>query len=242
MKLAASITFIFAVPCLILAAPKADPSIDRLLKKLPPTEKLVKRGAQIDPAANDPIARDMLSAAEAQKFGRALSLSRRLCKKYPRSAPAHCIRGILAFSQNRFAEAAGSYRATIAIEPRITLAYLGLGAAEAAQNHYAAALSSYQKSTQLEPKAEIGWLGSSVCAEKLGRRQDSVVWAKKATTVAPSSFLAWLQLARAEKAAGHDQAALKALARSNNLRRSTRATRGQTPDRSRNEGRALKQR
>src|SRR2546421_9774336 len=82
----------------VLAQPGAlaqDSSIDRLLNKLPPPEKLVKPSAQRaieqpDPAFKDPIGRQLYQALVTQNFPQALNLSRKLTERYPRSAASQC--------------------------------------------------------------------------------------------------------------------------------------------------------
>src|SRR4051812_36562735 len=188
-------------------ASAADPSIERLLGKLPPPEKFV------DPAQNDPLAKQMFAAAKAQNFGTALEASRRLANKYPRSLGAQAFHGLLAVSLRRFPEASAAYRKALAIRSDFAPAYVGLALAELAQKHFREALSNFQKITKVAPKADVGWIGSSACAEKLGMRQDSLAYARRATVVAPRSAGAWYQLARAEDLFGDKQAAGKALAR-----------------------------
>jgi len=190
----------------------ADPSIDRLLGKLPAPEKFV------DPARNDPLAQQMFAAAKAQNFGIALDASRRLTKKYPKSLGAHVYHGLLAVALRRFPEGSAAYHKALSIRSDFWPAYIGLGLCEAAQNHFREALSDFQHATKVAPKADVGWIGSSVCAAKLGMRQDSLAYARRATVVAPTSAGAWYQLARAEELSGDKQAAGKALARANRLR------------------------
>jgi tetratricopeptide (TPR) repeat protein len=197
-----------------------DPSIDRLLQKLPPPEKIVRRGMETDPASVDPIAKEMFAAAKARKLERALALSRRLAQRYPNSSGASFVHGLFALSQQRFPEAEAAYRNAIAKQPKSAIAYVGLGVSEAGQQHYAAALSTFQKVTKMEPKAEVGWIAASECASKLGRQQDSVSYAKNATNIAPNSFFAWSQLAAAQRGAGDRRAAAKAQTRANQLHRS----------------------
>src|SRR5690242_8208630 len=100
---------LFLVGCLFLVsavatgqpAPGQDPSIDRLLSKLPPPEKLgkppVQQALQLDdPAAKDPIVKQIVQAEQARNFQQALNLSRKLTERYPRSPVAYSLRGILA--------------------------------------------------------------------------------------------------------------------------------------------------
>jgi tetratricopeptide (TPR) repeat protein len=192
----------------------ADPSIDRLLGKLPPPEKFV------DPAQNDPLAKQMLAATKARNLGAALEASRRLANKYPKSLGAQGTHGLIALAARRFPEAAAAYRKALSIRSDFPGAYVGLALAEISQGHFREALSNFQQITRVAPKADIGWIGSSACAEKLGQRQQSLAFARRATVAAPSSASAWYQLAREEGLFGDKQTAAKALARANQLQKS----------------------
>src|SRR2546421_330356 len=108
-----------------------DASIDRLLNKLPPPEKLVKPSAkraieQPDPAFKDPIGRQLYQALVTQNFPQALNLSRELTTRYPCSATSQCLRGSLALDFHRFSEASSCFRAATNIQPKFALAYYGL--------------------------------------------------------------------------------------------------------------------
>lgn len=184
----------------------ADPSINRLLSKLPPPEKFV------DPAQNDPLTKQVVAAAKANNLGTALEAARRLAKKYPKSVGANAVHGLIALAVHRFPEASAAYRKALSIRPGFAPGYIGVALAEASQNHFREALSNFQQLTRLAPQADIGWIGSSACAEKLGMRQESLKYARRATVVAPASAGAWYQLAREEGLFGDKQVAAKALA------------------------------
>ena len=204
---------VFAAVVVTSAVAAQDPSIDRLLSKLPPPEKFV------DPAIRDPLAKQMAAAVKAHNFGTALDASRRLADRYPKSLGAQMVHGALARSLRRFPEASAAYHKALSIRPDFAAAYVSLGLTEASQQHLRAALSDFQQVTRLAPKADIGWIGSSACAEKLGRRQESVEYARRAATVAPSSAGAWYQLAREESLFGNKQASANALTRANRLQK-----------------------
>ena len=193
----------------------ADPSIDRLLGKLPPPEKFV------DPAMSDPLTKQIEAAAKAQNFGNALNAARQLAKRYPKSLGAQMVYGMAALSMRRFPEAAGAYRKALAIRPGLAVAYVGLGLTEASQQRFGAALSNFRQVTRLAPQAEVGWIGASVCAEQLGRRQESLEYARRATVVAPFSAGAWYQLAREEGISGNKTASAEAMSRANKLLKKT---------------------
>ena len=201
-----------------------DASVDQLIKKLPPPERVAQSAIAIDPALRDPLAKQIVDSAKAMNFGTAYALSQKLASRYPKSAAAHCLQGSFALMMHKFKEAAAAYHRALVYQPNFAVAYLGLGASELAQNNFSAAMSDYRQVTRLAPKSEIGYVALSVCDEKMGRRSESLNYARQATTVAPSSALAWYQLSREENLSGNKSAAQKDLARANDLRRRTSKT------------------
>ena len=204
--------------CALFAAPfihAQDASVDRLIKKLPPPEKIV----QADPASRDPLARKIVDALKASNFGNAYAMSQKLAARYPKSAAAHSLHGQLALALRRYPQASGAFQKAVSIQPNNAFAYVGLALSEAAQNHVRAAMSNFRQVTRLYPQAEIGWIGLSACAEQLGRKGESLNYARRATAVAPSSFAAWLQLAHAEGISGNRRASADALARAKEIQR-----------------------
>jgi tetratricopeptide (TPR) repeat protein len=196
-----------------------DASVDQLIKKLPPPERVAQSAVALDPALRDPLAKQVVESAKAMNFGNAYTLSQKLANRYPKSAIAQCLHGRFALTMRKFPEAAAAYRKAITLQPNLALAYLGHGASEAGQQNFNAALSDYHQVTRLAPKADIGWVALSLCEEKMGRKHESLDYARQATTAAPASALAWYQLSREEGISGNKPAAEKALARANQLHR-----------------------
>ena len=193
-----------------------DASLDKLFSKLPPPEKLgkppVRRAMeQPDPAYKDPMGRQIFQAIQMYNWPQALNLSRKLTERYPRSAASQCLRGALAFDLRQFAEASSCFRAATNIQPKLALAHFCLAYVDIAQDHYAAAIPHLQRVAELEPQAFISYYALSECTRRLGRKQESLDYAKKATARGGSIAYAWLQLARAEKAIGHNEATLDAI-------------------------------
>ena len=212
---------IFIIAALLVALGPArlvtaeDASIDKLISKLPPPEKVVKA----EPASSDPSAKRIVDAVKGMNFGNAYAMSQKLVARYPQSADAHLLHGQLALLMRRYPEASDAFHKAISIQPNLAFAYVGLALSEASQNHINAALSNFRQITRLYPYTDVGWIGMSACAEKLGRKGDCLEYARRATVVSPSSFTAWLQLSRAEGVSGNRQASANALARANELKR-----------------------
>ena len=195
-----------------------DASIDQLLKRLPPPEKLVKPSVQRaveqpDPALRDSMANDILTVWRNGSIPRALELSRTLVKRYPRSAGAQCLRGVLALDLHQYGEAAAAFRQSIALRPGFALSHFGLAVVEAVQGRFSSAMPHLLQLARLEPNSPVVWEALSDCAQRLGRREESLTYARRATTVAPARISTWLQLARAENALGHTDGTLSALTR-----------------------------
>lgn len=199
-----------------------EPSIDRLLAKLPPPEKfkrppLERALEQEDPALDDPMVNNIASAARSGSYKRAMDATRKLIARHPHSPGAYCLMGALAFLARQYGEASANFRRALAERPRYSLAYYGLAAVELDQNHFAAAIPPLQQFVNLEPQNTNAWLILCDCAHHLGRKEDSANYARRATATAPSSAITWLHLARAERALGHAQQTIAAVARAADL-------------------------
>src|SRR5947207_9807295 len=125
-----AIAGIFLGCALLIVSPAnaQDASIDRLLSKLPPPEKIAKPNPQKalqqnDPAEKDPLVKQIIKAELTRNFPRALGYSRTLVERYPRSAGAQCLRGFLALALRQYGEASAALRASITLRPNLALAH-----------------------------------------------------------------------------------------------------------------------
>lgn len=194
----------------------ADASIDQLLKRLPPPEKLVKPSVeravkQPDPALRDSMVDEIFRIWENGNTSRALELSRTLVNRYPRSAGAHCLHGVLALDLHQYGEAGAAFRQSVTFDPSFALSHFGLAAVEVMQGHFSAAIPHLLQLGRLEPNSPVVWELLSDCALRVGHKEESVSYARRATAVAPAATDTWLHLARAEHALGHSEGTLNAL-------------------------------
>jgi tetratricopeptide (TPR) repeat protein len=199
-----------------------EPSIDRLLNKLPPPEKFQKSPLeralrQEDPALNDPLMNEIASAAGNRSYTRAMTLTQKLIARYPHSPGAYCLQGILAYVTRQYAVASSNFRQALKERPSYSFAYFGLAAVELDQDHFGAALPYLQQFTKLEPNSTTAWVTLSFCARRLGKNDEAARSARRAIALSPSSVDAWIQLARAERGLGHTLPAIAALARASQL-------------------------
>lgn len=195
-----------------------EPSIDRLLRKLPPPEKLAgpKMGQAMppnDPAAKDPMGQRAIRAANLGHFRVALDLCRQLIARYPNSFGAHCLLGMVAWEAQQFREAQSAFRRAVAINPKAAFGHFGLVLVEASQGHYAAAIPHLQQLAKLQPNEPIIYYRLSETAWNAGHDREALEYAQKTAALAPSEWVAWAQVARASYSLGDKTAAVKAMAR-----------------------------
>lgn len=209
--------FFCVVLLLALGRPNAhaaDSEIDRLLKKLPPPEKLVTLNAHVlranDPALRDPVVKQIEAAVKAKQSKRALELSRQLAAHYPSSTAAHYYAGYFAKEEKRYPESSAAFRRAVALQPQFVLGHYSLAFVEWQQGHFSTALQHMREVTKLEPRAAAGWAVLSMCAEMVGSREESVVAARHLVVLAPRQTAAWVRLAMAEKSVGNHNAAVQA--------------------------------
>jgi tetratricopeptide (TPR) repeat protein len=188
-----------------------DASIDRLLNKLPPPEKLIKPSVQKaleqpDAALKDSLVTEIVRAAMTRNFSQVLNLSRKLTERYPRSAGALCLRGVISYDLRQYGEASASFRTAAEIQPAFAFAHFGMAAVQVVQGHYASAIPHLQRVTELEPKAAVVYYYLSDCMLRAARKQESADYARKAAALPPADVDMWVQLAKAEKALGHSEA------------------------------------
>jgi len=191
-----------------------DPDVERLLKKLPPPEKLVHADERIlrvnDPAINDPLVKQILAASKANQIKRGLDLSQQLTKHFPSSVLANCFVGYFQLELRRDGDASTAFRKALAIQPHFVLAHFYLGMAEWHQGHVRAALPHFREITKLEPRAAGGWAALSMAAEDSGERMEALSAARKLVELAPQHPAAWVRLALAEQNVGNSGAAVQA--------------------------------
>jgi len=212
---------LFSTVFLLLVRPNAsaapDSEIDRLLKKLPPPEKLVKRNEHVvhvtDPAMRDPLVKQIDAASNAKQPKRALELSRQLAARYPSSAAAHYYTGYFASETKQYPESSAAFRRALAIQPQLVLCHFSLAFVEWRQGHHSEALSHMRQVTKLEPRAAAGWAVLSLCAEMTGNFEESVVAARHLVALDPRQPASWVRLAFAEKNVGNYNAAVQAMNR-----------------------------
>lgn len=199
-----------------------EPSIDSLLKKLPPPEKILKNPAQRvlqqeDPAFQSPTGKNLAAAMKRKNYFEAVSASHHLTLLYPNSASVLSVDAALLLVTRQLVPARKDLERAVVLQPKFGYAWFLLGTVQAAQQQIPAALGSYQKFAALTPNSAVPFIMLSACEGRLGRKAESVAHAKKATVLAPALVYAWVELARAEKALGHPTESLAALARAADL-------------------------
>src|ERR1051325_3480055 len=134
-----------------------DASINKLLGKLPPPEKIIKPSAQQparerDPVVDDPLFVYAFSAAYLGDLPQARFYSRKLSEKYPQSEIAEILCGEFAYRQHYYDEASKAFRRATNLAPRDAYAWMELAKAENSLGHTAATVNALSKAADISPK------------------------------------------------------------------------------------------
>jgi tetratricopeptide (TPR) repeat protein len=190
-----------------------DASINRLLKKLPPPEKLVKQSASqpsqaADPALKDPLLTYTIAAAMMRNFSQARLYSRKLSERFPRSAVAAILWGNCAYHARYYAEAAGAIRKALALAPRDAYTWMDLAIVENAMGHVAAALNAMVKAAEMSPNDGdlAAVLGFSYI--NLNRIPQAIPPLQRAAKLLPKDYLVQSQLGYCLLVTGKTNAAI----------------------------------
>jgi tetratricopeptide (TPR) repeat protein len=202
-----------AVPVL---AQVQEPSIDRLLRKLPKPEKLAgpsMKAMPSEPASNDPLGQRAIMHANRGEYRSAIECCRQLEAKYPNTFGSYCVHGLAAWAGGAYQDAAAAFSKAVAIKPNAAYGHFGLALVELTQGHYNAALPHFQQMARLEPNEPIIYYYMSEIAWVAGRSRESYEYAQKTASLAPSEWVAWAQVARGAASLGDKPGTVKAMSR-----------------------------
>jgi Flp pilus assembly protein TadD len=190
-----------------------DASIDRLLKKLPPPEKLVKQSApsksqSSDPALKDPLLTSTITAAIMRDWSQALLYARKLSERYPHSKVAALLWGNVAYRLRYYSEAAGVFRKAIALDSHDPYTWMDLAIAENAMGHLGTALDAMAKAAQISPNDGdlAAVLGFSFI--NLNRVPQAIPPLQRAAKLLPKDYLVQSQLGYCLLVTGQTNAAI----------------------------------
>ena len=195
-----------------------DASIDRLLGKLPPPEKIIKPSAQAqakqqDPALNDPLVVQIFTLAYMGKVSEARLYSRKLSEKYPRSEAPLILWGECAYRLRYYDEAAGVFRRATTVAPHDGYIWLELAKAENSLGHIGTALTAMTRAAEISPNdgelaAVIGFSYIN-----LNKVPQAISPLQRAAKLLPQDYLVQSQLGYCLLVTGQTNAAIGALQR-----------------------------
>lgn len=193
-----------------------DASIDRLLKKLPPPEKIVKQSASqtsqaADPALKDPLLVYAITSAMMRDLSQALLYSRKLSERFPHCEVAALLWGNFAYRLRYYAESAGAFRKAVALAPRDAYTWMDLAIVENAMGHVGAALDAMVKAAHISPNDGdlAAVLGFSYI--NLNRVSQAIPPLQRAAKLLPKDYLVQSQLGYCLLVTGQTNAAIEYL-------------------------------
>jgi Flp pilus assembly protein TadD len=190
-----------------------DSPIDKLLKKLPPPEKIIKpatprEAQQKDPALQDPLFIDISVLAYMGKLSEGRLYSRKLSEKYPQSEAALILWGEFAYRLRYFDEAAGTFHRATALAPRDAYAWMELAKAENSLGQIQTTLNAMAKAAEVSTDdGELAAvLGFSYI--NLNRIAQAIPPLQRAAKLLPQDYLVQSQLGYCLLITGETNAAI----------------------------------
>ena len=220
----------FLVCCLVvfplgtlLAA--EDASIDRLLKKVPPPEKIIKPSAQqqsqrTDPALQDPLLVQIFALVNMGNVSQARLYSRKLSEKYPHSEAALILWGECAYRLRYYDEAAGVFQRAAVLAPRDAYVWMDLAKTENSLGHTGTTLNAMAKAAQVSPND--GELAAVIGFNyiNLNRAREAIPPLQRASRLLPQDYLVQSQLGYCLLITGQPNAAIGHLQKGASLKSS----------------------
>jgi tetratricopeptide (TPR) repeat protein/serine/threonine protein kinase len=157
-----------------------------------------------------------------KKLDEAITCYRKAIEIEPTFAMAHNNLGYALKGQKKLNEAIACYRKAIELDPTFAMAHKNLGYALKEQKQMNEAIACYRKAIELDPNYanahnDLAWLLASCADPKVRDAKRAVDHAKKAVDLKPGAGTLWNTLGVAQYRAGDWNAAIAALAKSNDL-------------------------
>ena len=227
MKPAISIAQVCCILSLCVDVPlrAEDASIDRLLKKVPPPEKIIKPSApqqpqRKEPALQDPLLVQIFALVNMGDVSQARFYSRKLSEKYPQSESALILWGECAYRLRYYDEAAGVFQRATVLAPRDGYAWMELAKAENSLGHAGTTLNAMAKAAQVSPND--GELAAVIGFNyiNLNRAREAIPPLQRASRLLPQDYLVQSQLGYCLLITGQPNAAIGHLQKGASLKSS----------------------
>ncbi len=205
-----------------VATASDDASINKLLGKLPPPEKIIKPSApqqtqREDPALQDPLVVYAFTASYLRDFSQARFYCRKLAEKYPKSENALILWGEFAYRLRYYDEAASAFRRATALDSRDGYSWMELAKAENSMGHTGATLNAMSKAAEVSPKD--GELAAVIGFSYINLNQvpQAIPSLQRAARLLPNDYLVQSQLGYCLLTTGQTKAAIGYLQRGASL-------------------------
>ena len=111
-----------------------------------------------------------------------------LLGKYPNAFILYNVLGVAQENQQKFEEAAVTYRKALSLEPNIAEIHVNLGAVLGRLGQSDAAIDHYRKATQLNPRLPVAPFNLGIILQEQGRLEEAVAAYRKAIAIEPGFY------------------------------------------------------
>lgn len=133
----------------------------------------------------------LLNLLNAGQLPEAEHHARALLRNYPGALIVHNVLGISLEGQQKFAEAAESYRKALALDPKVAEIHFNLGVVLSNLGKLPEAIASYRKAVALKPNLAVAYFNLGIALQELGKLEEAVPNYRKVLALDPNFFEAY---------------------------------------------------
>ncbi|MCB5206668.1 tetratricopeptide repeat protein [Methylovorus mays] len=130
----------------------------------------------------------LIGLLNAGHMPQAEATARAMLRQYPQTLMLHNVLGIALESQQKYADAAVSYRNAIALEPKIAEIHFNLGVVLGHLGRMEEAIASYRKAISLKPDLAVAYFNLGFALQTLGRYEEAIPSYRKAAAMQPTFY------------------------------------------------------
>jgi len=128
---------------------------------------------------------------QAGQLALAEAKAQALSRQYPKTIALYNVLGLCQQGQGKLADAAGSFRKMLALDPRIAEIHCNLAIILTQLNDVKAAIASYRKALQIKPELTLAQFNLGALLQQQGLLQEAARHYQQAAEQQPGFFQAW---------------------------------------------------
>lgn len=137
------------------------------------------------------LIQSLVELVQAGQFEQAEATAKMLLNNYPSAFIIYNVLGIAQENQQKFEDAAKTYREALMIDPKIAEVHFNLGAVLGHLGRIDEAIACYRRALSLKPDLDAGWFNLGFALQEKREFEEAAACYRKAIAIAPGFFEAY---------------------------------------------------